>query len=822
MPSPMASAEVSGTKDRIAGDLVTRPSALDPRSCPDGRSPLCSCGGAEAETYNIGYDSHFMVGLETSNGELVMAGQGFEGVKGPSTGRDMVVVKASASGAIQWTWKSGYAGDDAISACTLLTNGGDSLLVVGFRTINRKAMRTLVRLSLATTLPAGASRVIWSVSFPDQYHSAYSTVATAPDGGLLLGGFVNKNDAREMQFHSSGVVPAGAAFVSRVAPANLYTTSGPTAVDESSAGGGWFWKDPTGVWITAVTVKPGGATPGVAVLLHSERGGKPLAGWVHLDSAGAMSGPVKEMPSQLQGTAMAESPAGDGYLVAGVGDVRGMEGLPLPKAYMGRISRVDASGNLLWNVSLSAAGIDPTIIYTECWGVEPSAGGWVLSCGSGIENIAACNGLPDATKRQRCLAGRADPRVAAVRPPGTWSFLTIFVTDSGNVQWSRVDSYMPDSVPDDPEFVPVSGSSAAEWVVARKNGAGYFMISDESFGAGILLLSSSPPALPGSSTSPPPPVAGAAPPAAPPPATVPPATAVCVDKDADCFAGDCTSGTADDIAYMRAHCAATCKICAPPPPAAAVCVDKDADCFAGDCTSGTADDIAYMRAHCAATCGVCATSPPSPPPPPPAASPPPPTASPPPPPPPLLPPPSSPPPPPPPPLPPKPPPPQQAAACVDKDADCFAGDCTSGTADDIAYMRAHCAGTCKVCAPAPPPAAACVDKDADCFAGDCTSGTADDIAYMRAHCARTCKVCAPPAAAACVDQDADCFAGDCTSGTADDIAYMRAHCAATCGACTQNAGLVQASTTALPSRSIAHSKAALAHAEAAKWALQPA
>ena len=91
-----------------------------------------------------------------------------------------------------------------------------------------------------------------------------------------------------------------------------------------------------------------------------------------LTSAGATSGTIKEYPHQLQGTAMAASPTG-GYLIAGVGDVNKALGVSVP-SYKGRVSRIDASGNLLWNISVTADGIDSTVIYTECWGVEPSAG----------------------------------------------------------------------------------------------------------------------------------------------------------------------------------------------------------------------------------------------------------------------------------------------------------------------------------------------------------------------------------------------------------------------------------------------------------------
>ena len=59
------------------------------------------------------------------------------------------------------------------------------------------------------------------------------------------------------------------------------------------------------------------------------------------------------------------------------------------------------------------------------------------------------------------------------------------------IGWSRVDSFLPDVNPEEPNLPRRSGSSAAEWVGAKKDG-GYFMISDESFGGGILLLGPAP------------------------------------------------------------------------------------------------------------------------------------------------------------------------------------------------------------------------------------------------------------------------------------------------------------------------------------------
>ena len=322
--------------------------------------------GSGKDLYDLGYDTHLMVGVETASGELIAAGQGFEGSEIPQGSlnpRDMTVVKASASGSVLWTWKSGFTGDDVVAA--VVSFDAASIIVGGFRTVDGRAKRTLVRLRLDTTLPSGTSRVIWTATFDEvSGHSSFSTLALTADGDLLLGGFLNKANAEEMQFHSSGVVPSGTAFVSQVSALAIARSSGPSRSDES--GSGWIWLSTS--WITAVTVQPS-LGRGVTALLHGEVQGKSLAGVVILDSTGAQSVAVQTYPNQLQATAMAASPTG-GYLIAGVGNVASSG----PPSYKGRVSRINETGTLLWDLSLNPDGVDSTAIYTECWGVQPSAG----------------------------------------------------------------------------------------------------------------------------------------------------------------------------------------------------------------------------------------------------------------------------------------------------------------------------------------------------------------------------------------------------------------------------------------------------------------
>lgn len=70
---------------------------------------------------------------------------------------------------------------------------------------------------------------------------------------------------------------------------------------------------------------------------------------------------------------------------------------------------------------------DPSMVIDECWGMMSTSTGYVMSCGTGIEN---CDGMTGDTLN-KCLA---DPR-------RMWRNL-VFETDSeGERVWSRMDSW---------------------------------------------------------------------------------------------------------------------------------------------------------------------------------------------------------------------------------------------------------------------------------------------------------------------------------------------------------------------------------------------
>jgi len=115
-----------------------------------------------------------------------------------------------------------------------------------------------------------------------------------------------------------------------------------------------------------------------------------------------------------------------------------------------------------------------------------SDGGFVISCGAGIEE---CGEVSDDTALSNCKAGIGDTRPGAVpRGPGVWNSLVVRVDVDGNLLWQRVDSYK-DSDSTDAEMSAGEGcSSAAEWVMATSDG-GVAVVTDETFGVGLLRLS---------------------------------------------------------------------------------------------------------------------------------------------------------------------------------------------------------------------------------------------------------------------------------------------------------------------------------------------
>ena len=155
-----------------------------------------------------------------------------------------------------------------------------------------------------------------------------------------------------------------------------------------------------------------------------------------------------------------------------------------------------------------SAGTYATLIKNECWGIQPAADGYVVGCGTGIED---CN-YDAGAKKDTCDAGTPDTRTGAIkRAASIWQSMVFRVNLAGELQWLRTDQYR--NTEDQPNDCAANNqgackSSASEYPIITSDG-GITSIQDEGSGIGILRLNPS-------HVSPPPP---------PPPPKSPPAAA---------------------------------------------------------------------------------------------------------------------------------------------------------------------------------------------------------------------------------------------------------------------------------------------------------
>jgi len=309
-------------------------------------------------------------------------------------------------------------------------------------------------------------------------HSTFESIASDGKGGVLLGGVANNIEGVEFKYKSAGNVPQGDAFAWRISAAGVNKGKGPTQKDIT-----WSYNSNKWTSIKAIRVDTKGNAIGA---LHRERNSRMDAGLVSMafKNGKALWGP-KYYPQQTEATDMAVAPDGSGFVVTGHGSTE-----PRHKnaRYLGRLTRVDAKGKYLWTQTIAYDRKHTDAIYNECWGVQPDGfdkkrNGWILSCGTGVENKEICHYKGLSVKKKACLAGLPKLWGGKKRNPSAWSNMVPRFKDStksgkpGKLMWSSVTSYSESP----------SGSSAAEFISPCKKG-GYYVTTDENFGVGILKL----------------------------------------------------------------------------------------------------------------------------------------------------------------------------------------------------------------------------------------------------------------------------------------------------------------------------------------------
>ena len=118
--------------------------------------PMRSINMAAADTVNF-YVLHSNLsvhqprathGTLTSDGGFVLVGRGTESAS--SSVLEAFAVKLDASGQPVWSWRSGAAGDDAVSQVVQIPGAIGDLLLAGFRTVSGVYRRSVTKLAHAT------------------------------------------------------------------------------------------------------------------------------------------------------------------------------------------------------------------------------------------------------------------------------------------------------------------------------------------------------------------------------------------------------------------------------------------------------------------------------------------------------------------------------------------------------------------------------------------------------------------------------------------------------------------------------------------------
>jgi len=434
-------------------------------------------------------DFHPVHGFECADGSgFILSGNAYTGFAG--TG---FVLKLSSTGKYVWGWQTNCPNDNAVTAAVEMSDG--SILAVGFRTELQSNGSGVATRFVSKLTSAGVHESTFT-AFGDSVgsHGAWEMIEMTSDS-IILSGLHKKTtiahvNGTGMAFKSYGNTLGGQAVVMKIPLSQL-----PEPVPAVS-----FTKE----WPDCSTAKACRALSDgkTACLLHSKEefaGGSP-ATIAMLDSNGAAVWGPTSYPG-FEGTDL--QIATDGNLaMSGHGPADGGGSVNGPSyttaapggrrlggsttVIYGTLMKVQASDGTLMFKAQAAAGGTPAIIYNECWGVTAmSDGGFVLACGTGIENCAEMTGqtLID------CQAGTGDPRPGAVkRSPAIWQSLLAKFDANGNFLWQRVDSYRHSCNPGitDPTFE--GGSSATEWSVQTRDG-GLAAIIDDQIGVGILKLS---------------------------------------------------------------------------------------------------------------------------------------------------------------------------------------------------------------------------------------------------------------------------------------------------------------------------------------------
>jgi hypothetical protein len=412
-----------------------------------------------------GEDPHSVHGVETTDGGFVLCGKSID----ESGGRDGFIVKIGSSlptgmvylgedsdHSYSWSQTFGSAGTNEVA--NAVASLSDAVFVVGMTTSNSGQSQRLMNKydSLTGTL-------IWSQTFSESTDgdSAFESVVTTSDGGLILAGYTNGEEGSAEGFKSYGNPIGGGANVMYFSSEQLHSSSPPTAPSweqqYSDLGSVRSIRVVDGMGYVFVASK----TESLYVTVRIDDEGREEWRTALTDHGEATDLTVLENDGVQTGIAVVGHMGIDG----------GIDG---------SVTMLNLEGELQWgkNYGNPVGGIfefsglyegNPILIFDECWGVQSTDdGGMVLACGTGIEGCDEY-GLGSAL-RSEC---RSDPRTK-------WRSLILGIDGFGEQVWHRTDSYYFDEENE-------AAASASEYIIVTSNGT-FASVIDQDFGIGLLQL----------------------------------------------------------------------------------------------------------------------------------------------------------------------------------------------------------------------------------------------------------------------------------------------------------------------------------------------
>ena len=305
--------------------------------------------------------------------------------------------------------------------------------------------------------------MIWSQTFSasTEGDSAFESVVTTPDGGLILAGYMNGEEDSAEGFKSYGNPIGGEANVMYFSSEQLQSSSPPTTPSWEQQ-----YEDLGSVRSIRVVEDMG------YVFVASKT--ESLYVTVRLDEYGTeewRTG-LTDHGEATDITVLENDGIQTGFAVVGhLGVDGGIDGSVTMLNIEGEIQWSQTYGNPVGGL-FEFSGLDagnPKLIFDECWGVQSTSdGGMVVACGTGIEGCdeyGLASGL-----RSEC---RSDPRTK-------WRSLILGIDAFGEQVWHRTDSYYFDEENE-------AAASASEYIIASSSGT-FASVIDQDFGIGLLQL----------------------------------------------------------------------------------------------------------------------------------------------------------------------------------------------------------------------------------------------------------------------------------------------------------------------------------------------